>query len=68
VIEGPQGTVTLDARPSDAIALALGVSAPIKVDRTLFDTHAQAGERTGQDREGAREVVARFREMAQRRR
>jgi bifunctional DNase/RNase len=37
VVNGPQGTAEVDARPSDAIALALVVGAPIRADRALVE-------------------------------
>ena len=37
VIRGRNGSVEIDARPSDAIALALRLDAPIFVRETLFD-------------------------------
>jgi bifunctional DNase/RNase len=40
VMEGPGGTVEVDARPSDAIALALRVDAPIFVREALFEEAA----------------------------
>lgn len=38
VVNGPQGTAEVDARPSDAIALALVVGAPIRADRAVLET------------------------------
>jgi bifunctional DNase/RNase len=40
VVEGPNGRVEVDARPSDAINLALLAGAPIRADRALME---QAG-------------------------
>ena len=37
VIEGPGGTVEVDARPSDAINLAVLAGAPIRVDAAILD-------------------------------
>lgn len=36
-VEGPAGTVEVDARPSDALNLALVTGAPIFVDHTIFE-------------------------------
>jgi bifunctional DNase/RNase len=38
VVQGPQGTTEVDARPSDALALALVVVAPIRADRAVVET------------------------------
>lgn len=38
VVNGPSGTHEVDARPSDAVTLALTAGAPIRVDSDLFDT------------------------------
>jgi uncharacterized protein len=38
VVDGPQGTTEVDARPSDALALALVVGAPIRADRAVLET------------------------------
>jgi uncharacterized protein len=38
VVEGPHGTAEVDARPSDALALALVVGAPIRADRAVVET------------------------------
>jgi bifunctional DNase/RNase len=38
VVDGPQGTTEVDARPSDALALALVVGAPVRADRAVVDT------------------------------
>jgi bifunctional DNase/RNase len=37
VVEGPRGEGLVDARPSDAINLALLVGAPIRVDPAVLD-------------------------------
>ena len=48
-LEGPDGTISIDSRPSDAIALALRAKAPIFVARKVledaFATPSEAGER-----------------------
>ena len=38
VVEGPHGTAEVDARPSDALALALVVGAPVRADRAVVET------------------------------
>ena len=38
VIDGPHGTTEVDARPSDALALALVVGALVWADRTVVET------------------------------
>jgi bifunctional DNase/RNase len=38
VVDGPQDTTEVDARPSDALALALVVGAPIRADRAVMET------------------------------
>lgn len=54
-LEGPGGqTVTLDARPSDALALALRTGAPVFVDPLVIDK-AQAFDPGSQDPEKLRE-------------
>jgi bifunctional DNase/RNase len=37
VVDGPQGTAEVDARPSDALALALVVGAPVRADRAVVE-------------------------------
>jgi hypothetical protein len=37
VVDGQQGTAEVDARPSDALNLALLVGAPIRVDAGVLD-------------------------------
>jgi bifunctional DNase/RNase len=37
VLDGPSGAVEVDARPSDALNLALTVGAPIRADRAMVD-------------------------------
>ena len=44
VIRGPDGSVEIDSRPSDAIALALRLDAPIFVRETLFEEAGQEDE------------------------
>jgi RNA polymerase sigma-70 factor (ECF subfamily) len=57
-IAASAGTVSIDARPSDAMALALALDAPIRVEADLFTTLAQSGKRSRADGEGAKEIVA----------
>ncbi|HZD00438.1 MAG TPA: bifunctional nuclease domain-containing protein [Actinomycetes bacterium] len=42
VLDGPTGSVEVDARPSDALTLALVTGAPIRVDRGLLEAGPQA--------------------------
>jgi bifunctional DNase/RNase len=37
VVEGPHGTTEVDARPSDALALAMVIEAPIRADRAVVE-------------------------------
>jgi uncharacterized protein len=37
VLDGPSGAVEVDARPSDALNLALTAEAPVRADRTMVD-------------------------------
>ncbi len=68
-IEGPDGVKTVDARPSDALALALVAGAPIRVEPTVFgaaEAHMAAHrhpplpaeEYYGVGTQGAAEIVA----------
>ena len=45
LVEGPNGTAEVDARPSDAIALALRLAAPIRVAESVLRS---ANENTGE--------------------
>jgi uncharacterized protein len=38
VVDGPRGTTEVDARPSDALAIALVVGAAIRADRAVIET------------------------------
>jgi bifunctional DNase/RNase len=38
VVDGPQDTAEVDARPSDALALALVVGTPVRADRAVVET------------------------------
>ena len=38
VVDGPQGIAEVDARPSDALALALVIGAPVRADRAVVET------------------------------
>jgi bifunctional DNase/RNase len=38
VVDGPQGSTEVDARPSDALMLALAAGAPVRADRTVVET------------------------------
>jgi RNA polymerase sigma factor (sigma-70 family) len=59
-LEGPQGAVTIDARPSDALALALALEAPIRIEpEALAALSAGPGRRyEGKPGQGAAEIVA----------
>ncbi len=71
VLDGPNGEARIDARPSDAINLALLQDAPIRVARDVFDRVASASgepkvdaDRQGKDAvppagEGRAEIAAR---------
>lgn len=43
-VSGPSGTVEVDARPSDALNLALVVTAPILVQESLLDPASSCGD------------------------
>jgi bifunctional DNase/RNase len=69
VVEGPTGTQSVDARPSDVINLALVAGAPIRVEASVFEraeSSAQAAREAGdwrtayfdQASEGADEIAA----------
>jgi bifunctional DNase/RNase len=65
VLDGPQGTAEVDARPSDALNLALISRAPIQVDRAIVDAvlATESGAREtlqlwdSQDVSGARAIL-----------
>ena len=38
VVDGPHGSTEVDARPSDALALALVTGAPVRADRAVVET------------------------------
>ena len=68
-VEGPAGARSIDARPSDALNLALIAGAPIRADRAVLDAvgvrqdeadaHPRAGSLPpGAAREGAAEIAA----------
>lgn len=44
LVEGGAGAEVVDARPSDAVNLALTAGAPIRVDSTLFEPSARSDE------------------------
>jgi bifunctional DNase/RNase len=68
--EGPSGRVTIDARPSDAIALALALDATIRVESSILLSPDAVGADMGASppsdasgrREGAKEIVTMIRE------
>ncbi len=43
IVDGPAGSREVDARPSDAVNLALVAGAPIRADNTLLDNPGAAG-------------------------
>ena len=67
VIEGPEGTRTVDARPSDALSLAQVVGAPISAEPAVLgaaaaweaaEPHPLQDEIFGEGTQGAAEIVA----------
>ncbi len=48
-IRAPQGVVTIDARPSDAIALSLRTGAPVFVEESVIQTAQGDGENESVD-------------------
>lgn len=52
-IDGPQGTVQIDARPSDSIAIALRMAAPIFAPSSLLTTLDEEDEDTAEQSEQA---------------
>ncbi len=59
-LAGPDGTKTVSARPSDAVALAVRVGAPIHAAEAVLDEAAAA---VPDDEEAANEVLDEFREF-----
>jgi RNA polymerase sigma factor (sigma-70 family) len=73
IVDAPDGTRTLDARPSDAIALALEASTPIRVSGQVMHQaaigRAELPQKTSPDSRSARERIEQIRErLAQPRR
>jgi bifunctional DNase/RNase len=68
VVDGPQGSTEVDARPSDALALALVVEAPVRADRAVVETTESsktvAEALAAIDRQGAAGPQALFDELA----
>jgi uncharacterized protein len=69
VVDGPQGSTEVDARPSDALALALVVGAPVRADRAVVET-TESDETVVEalaavDRQGAVGPQALFDELAE---
>jgi RNA polymerase sigma factor (sigma-70 family) len=62
VVDGADGERLVDARPSDALALALAVGAPVRVDAGIVETAAGGtgpwAERVDELPAGAAEIVA----------
>ncbi len=46
VFDGPRGTIEVDARPSDALNLALLVDAPVRVRREVWEAGREKSEET----------------------
>jgi bifunctional DNase/RNase len=44
VVDGPQGSIEVDARPSDALMLALVAGAPVRADRAVVETTESSNE------------------------
>ncbi len=57
VVEGPEGVATVDARPSDALNLALLTNAPIRVDPSVLEA-AKASSSMQWDAEGVENAAA----------
>jgi uncharacterized protein len=45
-LEGPRGAAEVDARPSDALNLALAVGAPVRVDRGVLELALDEADQT----------------------
>lgn len=58
IVEGSEGTTTVDARPSDAINLALLVGAPIRVEAGILETEGRRMDTLNETTEGPAEIVA----------
>jgi RNA polymerase sigma factor (sigma-70 family) len=65
IVQGPAGAAEVDARPSDAVNLALATGAPIRVDSELFSVAVSGGE--SRDLESYPVVTAEIAAEAQRR-
>lgn len=68
VLDGPQGRKSVDARPSDAMNLALAVGAPIRAERGVLDEVAlsdRADEASAAGGEGAAEIAASVKQQYQ---
>jgi bifunctional DNase/RNase len=68
LVDGPGGTAEVDARPSDALALALVLGTPVRAHRTVVET-TESEETVAQtlaviDSQGAAEPQALFDELA----
>ncbi len=60
---GPEGAIRVDARPSDAIALALRVGAPVLVADEVLAEAGIPSEPEGESPEDEAEALERFREF-----
>lgn len=50
IVNGARGTHAVDARPSDAVALALVARAPIRVERSVLDAAGRTRDELVQSR------------------
>lgn len=53
-----EGSVTIDSRPSDAIALAIRASCPIFVEESVFDLASQDMDELGSDEKSLQDWLA----------
>ena len=66
IVEGPDGPQEVDARPSDAVNLALVAGVPIRVDRRLFnDVEPEHYAQAAAYPTGTAELAAEFRQLRQ---
>ena len=63
-LEGSAGSLQISARPSDAVALAVRVGAPVFAEEAVLDEAAtEAPEATDEEAEPPEEVVEQFKEF-----
>jgi len=58
IVDGFDGTTSVDARPSDAISLALLTGAAIRVDRALLETESPRADAPNETMDGSADIVA----------